>query len=297
MKKPVKKSPPKTTDKPAAKLNGSHKLNGKAPKDAKPHHEKTLEERYLSHAELTLRKHGRASTKRELRQLNSDTRADNGLPVWTDDEHENAWIALRNHDQSEELTYVGEGAEDLNRELEAQGRLVPEGEQANTDDVESTEESDEAQTDTAPAPPRVEYRPTRYLECKLTKDQIDEIREARETEDAEIGKLQAELYSVNERVKSLKKRIDTIIEDGLEASAKVRSGVEMRSVECEDRREYDAREGSLTKGELVMVTYRLDTNEAIEWRSLTVHERQGKLWDEAPAKTPGVGNEIRESAP
>ncbi len=136
------------------------------------------------------------------------------------------------------------------------------------------------------------YHPTRYIEHVLTEDEILSMREEREVHDETIDELQGELDKIKERAKHLQKRIDTESEDALAISRRIRAGSEFRDVECEERKEFDQRVDQPTFGKVVMVVYRLDTNEAIEWRELTKSERQGSLFDPA-APTPPV-TEVRE---
>lgn len=139
-------------------------------------------------------------------------------------------------------------------------------------------------------------RITRYLDCALSKDEIDEIRVVREGQDEEIERLQAELDIKAKEVSSLRKQIESLHATGLEMSRRIRTGHEMRHVACEDRREKDAREGSSTLGQEIVVSYRLDTDEAYDWRPLSMAERQGKLWDDAPAPTPPKGENVFREA-
>jgi hypothetical protein len=122
---------------------------------------------------------------------------------------------------------------------------------------------------------------TRYLKCELTDDEILCLRVERETEDEKLEELQLELATVAARAKSIKQRIDAILEDGLAKSKTIRLGYEWRNVPCEERRGADLRTDVPYTGELGVATYRLDTGECIEWRELTDQERQGKLFDEA----------------
>lgn len=135
------------------------------------------------------------------------------------------------------------------------------------------------------------FHPTRYIEHVLTEDEILTMRLEVEQHHKEIDELQEELTKLSDRCKSLKKRIDTNSEDALSLSRRVRAGKEHREIECEERRELDQRPGEPTYGKQVVVTYRLDTYEPIEWRELTRAERQGSLFDPA-APTPPV-NEFR----
>lgn len=142
------------------------------------------------------------------------------------------------------------------------------------------------------------FTPTRYLKHDFTREEVDAFREEREQHDVVIEDLEKDLEEAQDKVKSLKKRIETRQEDGMALSKKIRFGSEMRSVPCEERREIDTRLALPTTGTLIMVTYRLDTDQAVDWRKLSANERQGKLWDEAPAPSPANGSlEVREASP
>ncbi len=136
--------------------------------------------------------------------------------------------------------------------------------------------------------------PTRYLRHTLTEAEREQLRTEREEEDARIEQLTADLESLKKQAKHVSNEIDILAAKGLEKSKVVRLGWRMQDVPCEERRELDGREDSPTAGQLQMVTYRLDTGEAIEWRPLTYNERQGVLFTEAPAKTP-AGGEVRSN--
>lgn len=164
------------------------------------------------------------------------------------------------------------------------------------EDAPESEPAEAAKETAAPeAPKTYEYRPTRYLLHAFTPEEINGFRADREEKDRIIDDLEADLEGLQERVKGLKKRIDTLTDEGRLLSRRVREGSEYRNVPCEERKEPDPREGEPTFGQLMMVTYRLDTNEVIEVRELKGAERQGVLFDQAPAATPAVGNEIREA--
>lgn len=194
---------------------------------------------------------------------------------------------------------------DVLKELEAAGRISFDHEEQLYSLVESESEAEEAaaaegaEPDPSEASPDANHwgKPTRYLKHFLTAAEITLIREEREEEDREIETLRADLDTVSERAKSLKKRIEVLIEDGAEKSKRIRTGFEMRNVPCEERRQPDARVDSPTFGREIVVTYRLDTDEAIDWRELRADERQGRLFDQAPAATPANGvTELREAS-
>jgi hypothetical protein len=135
--------------------------------------------------------------------------------------------------------------------------------------------------------PAQTFGPTRYLKHLFTEGEVLEMRLKRESLDAETDTLQTELDSLAKRVKHLKSRIDANHVEGLSLSRCIRFGSEMRDVVIEERKEIDSRPESPTKGKLVMVAYRTDTEEAIDWRELSYRERQGDLFDPAAA-TPAV---------
>lgn len=192
---------------------------------------------------------------------------------------------------------------DVLKELEAAGRVRFDHEEQLYSLVEASSDDDDEAPPSSPDPsgasPDAQHwgKPTRYLKHFLTAAEVTLIREEREQEDAEIEALKTELDSVAERAKSLKKRIEVLVEDGAEKSKRIRTGFEMRNVPCEERRGIDERADSPTLGREIVITYRLDTNEAIDWRELRGDERQGRLFDQAPAATPANGvTEYREAS-
>lgn len=235
--------------------------------------------RYLSTARALLEE-ADFVTRAELRahyeeQENHALLSDETTRPWTDEEHAQAWQEVLEHDD-----FIDGGGDEESVSLRG------------ADDAPPSSHAN-GSNGRAPIDP---YAATRYLECELTKAEIDALREEREAGDAQIDQLGRELAEVKEKAKSLQKRIDVLTEDGLTTSRKIRSGVEMRDVPCEERRELDERDDSPTKGTLVVVTYRLDTNEAIDWRELRPGERQGRLFEEAPAASPRNGGvEVREA--
>lgn len=157
---------------------------------------------------------------------------------------------------------------------------------------EASDEDDE-QDEIDAAVAAVPLPKSRLLKHTFSKDEIDRFRSQREEKDVAIEALTTELDELKERCSKLKKQIDVLQDEGMTLSRRVRTGHEMRSVSTEDRKELDARDDSETKGQLVMVTYRLDTNEAVAWRELTSLEKQGELFPAAP--TP-LKTEVREAA-
>lgn len=158
-------------------------------------------------------------------------------------------------------------------------------------DLDADEDSDDdLDGEGVGAPPgaaKPSYGPTRYLKHFFTEAEVLEMRMKREDLDAEIDKLQGELDTLAKRVKYLKSCIETNQIEGLELSRSIKTGSEMRDVVVEERKEIDLRAESLTKGRTMMVAYRTDTDEAIDWRELSYAERQGSLFDPAAA-TPAV---------
>jgi hypothetical protein len=161
---------------------------------------------------------------------------------------------------------------------------------------EGDDDDDDDDDDSEPASSRDvhEYHPTRNLEHIFTEAEVHEMRIAVEKHHEEADRLQKLIDDQAEKLKSLKRRYETAIEDALSTSRRIRQGSEWQDIACEERREADSRVDEPTYGKTMMVTYRLDTNEPIEWRELNFKERQGVLWNDAPAPTPaGNGVEVR----
>lgn len=151
-------------------------------------------------------------------------------------------------------------------------------------------------SDPAPEPLKTyEYRPTRYLMHLFTSDEINGFRADREEKDRVIDDLEADLEMHQEAARKLKKRIDTLTDEGRALSKQVREGGEYRNVPVEERKELDQRPDSSTRGKLMVFAYRLDTQEVVEVRELKGAERQGILFEEAAAKTRSEGVETREA--
>ena len=113
----------------------------------------------------------------------------------------------------------------------------------------------------------------RYLSCPLTPDEIEALRTEREQEDAQIEELQADADAAQETLKKLKRQIETLQNDGMEKSKRIRTGYEMRYVPCQERRVVDD-----ATGKTIVVTYRMDTQEELERRDLRGNELQGSLF-------------------
>lgn len=268
------------------------KKNGKA-KDTKP---ATLSGAGLGYRYKSLARehveggHGKVTALLMLslfsEEENYATLSDGSKRPWTAEEHAEAWAELKEHPEAEawidaksDEEHFAENPPDAPEDMSAEsfaGATDEDEPSFHGMDDEEDDEGDEGDEDESAK------GPTRYLKKFLTKSEIDALREGREAQDEAIEKLELELAAAKKQAQSLQKRIDTMIEDGLAASKRIRVGYEMDYVRCEERREVDTREDSPTKGKTIMVTYRLDTNEAIEWRSLRADERQGKLWDDAP---------------
>lgn len=141
---------------------------------------------------------------------------------------------------------------------------------------------------------------TRYLKHVLTGDEVLDLRCQREEQDEEIERLQLEANTAAERAKGLKKRIEVLAAEGLEASKTIRTGYRYENIECVEE------EGACTEdlaklpeqvGKLGMLTRRLDTYEPIEWREFRLSERQGDLFPaEPPAPEPATDGAPVEAA-
>lgn len=121
----------------------------------------------------------------------------------------------------------------------------------------------------------------------FTRDEIDGLQKARLDIDVTIEDLTIEWEAAKEKASELKRTIEQRQADGMAISKRIRGGAEERQIPCEDRKEYDVRDGSPTKGKLMIVTYRLDTKEPIKWREPVGSERQRDLFDDdKPVPTP-----------
>jgi hypothetical protein len=162
------------------------------------------------------------------------------------------------------------------------------------DDIEagSAEEPD----DEAPAG-------TEYLLHAFTDAEVLQKRLQREALDQQIDQLVADQKVAASEAASLRKQIDAMSKAGREITRSIKSGGEMKYVPCEPRKETSPnlpqavvdKLGHPPAGELVMVTYRLDTNEAISWRALKPIEKQGQLFGDTAAPTKSNGVEVRTS--
>jgi uncharacterized coiled-coil protein SlyX len=162
-------------------------------------------------------------------------------------------------------------------------------------DAGDDEDSEDDEIERALAAPT--FQPTRQLKHFFTREEVDAFQAKRLEGDAEIDELNKQLGEQKEAVAKLKKRVDVLEDEGMKLSRRIRDKCEMRAVSVEERKEFDIREGSETKGQLMMVTYRLDTNEPFDWRELRGNERQEVLPYDAPAKTPLDGStEVRDTA-
>lgn len=159
-------------------------------------------------------------------------------------------------------------------------------------DADEDHEGDDEQDEVEAALAAPSFSPTKYLKHFFTAEEVERFRVEREEKDATIDELQKEFDEKKEAASKLKKRIDVLQDEGMTLSRRIRNKAEMRNVQCEQRKEVDRRDDSPTKGEIVMVTYRLDTDEPIEWRVPT----QRELFADGVAPTPPNGQtEIREA--
>lgn len=134
---------------------------------------------------------------------------------------------------------------------------------------------------------------TRYLECVLTHDDIQDMRSRREILDAEGDALEDRIEAADKALKAQKKSLEVLRERSLTFARTIRDGHEMRDVECyEQRTDSDAaltwdpkHDGVYPTGPArqIVVTIRRDTGDAVEWRELRANERQGALFDEVRA--------------
>ena len=141
----------------------------------------------------------------------------------------------------------------------------------NNDDGEEPDDEDDA-SDDDDASDNDEPKRTRYLKCELTIADREEKRERREELDQQVEDLDGKIETAEREVKSLKKRRDGLESEGKALSKCIRDGYESRNVPCEER---SCPNEAGTPG---IATVRLDTLERIEWRELTVAERQGRLF-------------------
>lgn len=235
-----------------------HKLEGQVNDSLPDQMFRRLEEEY---ADLGRRTRAQLEAAAELNDEHGGALMHDGTVVpWTDEQRATAWACLKGYEPAFKML-IDEDEHDQDAA------------QAEADEVVS------AMDDAGAADEPDDFAPTRYLECTLTREEIDTIREGREDGDAEIDRLSSRLEGLKADAKSAQKRIDILLEDGLNASRKIRSGVEMRNVKCEERRELDPREDSPTRGQTIVITYRLDTKEPIDWRELRAGERQGRLFE------------------
>ncbi|OLS13267.1 MAG: hypothetical protein RBG13Loki_3111 [Promethearchaeota archaeon CR_4] len=104
-----------------------------------------------------------------------------------------------------------------------------------------------------------------YLKCILTTEEKRQV--ADKLAIAVMGKdeAEAELKSVQTQIKS---KIAAIDAELIASAEKLRSGFEMRNVECRETRDFDLDNFSVV---------RLDTGELIVDRSLTMEEKQQNL--------------------
>lgn len=155
--------------------------------------------------------------------------------------------------------------------------------------VEASPKNDDEPTDAEIEKAKVTEPVRGYvlLDHTFTRDEIDGLQKARLDIDITIEDLTVEWEAAKEKASELKKTIEQRQADGMSISKRIRGGAEQRQVPCEDRKEYDVRDGSPTKGKLMIVTYRLDTKEPIRWREPVGAERQRDLFDDdKPTPTP-----------
>jgi hypothetical protein len=167
------------------------------------------------------------------------------------------------------------------------GRVVTLVEEDEDEDEDGDDDEDEDRDED------IETGKTENHKHVLTPAEIEEERKKREAEDVLIEQLLGELKAAKGEVKAKQKEVDALLKRGRERAKVCRDGFRMMQIRVEERREFDKRPG-IPPNTLAMVTYRLDTNEAIRWREPTMKERQEHLFDRA-APTPSK-TEIREPA-
>ena len=132
---------------------------------------------------------------------------------------------------------------------------------------------------TPPEPDGLAPPGTRYLKCRMTPLErgaatrkalrVDKRMRAREDT---IARLREELAEEKKGLAAELLDLRTLLQSR-------REGASYRYVKCEERQEPE-KLGDDTSP-LGVATYRLDTNERIEWRGFTRDERQGALFDPA----------------
>ena len=135
---------------------------------------------------------------------------------------------------------------------------------------------------------------TRYLRHVLTDVERHERRCEREQIDARGDTIEAELEGLKKQVKQREKALDVEREQSLAISRVLRAGVEYRDVDCAEVRVPsdiivdwelpDDREHPTGALREIAITVRIDTRRAVDWRELRADERQGTLFDDAPAE-------------
>jgi hypothetical protein len=121
---------------------------------------------------------------------------------------------------------------------------------------------------------------TRYLKCRLSpkergalsKKLRATLRSMRAKQD-HIEELRLSVRNARKELDVLETRVHTIAREADE-------GTSFRYVQCEEREEADPSYEGADEAPRGKGTYRLDTNERIEWRALNRDERQGVLFHE-----------------
>lgn len=166
------------------------------------------------------------------------------------------------------------------------GRVVTLVEQDEDDDDETEKDPERADD--------IETGKTENHKHVLSAEEIESERKKREAEDVLIEQLLGELKTAKSTVKAKQKEIDELLKKGRERAKWCRDGFRMMQVRVEERREYDKRPGA-KPNRLMMITYRLDTDEPIRWREPTHKELQEHMFDRA-APTP-KNTQVREASP
>lgn len=163
-------------------------------------------------------------------------------------------------------------AEAEKRDAEAAAKATPAVEKPQPKKKPKDDEPTEAEIEKAKVTEPV--RGQLMLEHVFSREDIDGLHKAMLDIDVEIERLDVEIDEAKEKLSDLRKSSEQKLDERMQISKRVRDGKEARPVFCEDRKEYDAREGSPTHGKPMVVTYRLDTKQPIKWRDPTPAERQ-----------------------
>jgi hypothetical protein len=113
------------------------------------------------------------------------------------------------------------------------------------------------------------------LKCRLSDDEVRELGIQSARLGALIHQEEADLKAVKSQFNA---RIDKLTAERAEADIKINAGWEFRTVECEVIKEFTTNTAR---------TIRLDTNELVRERALTIEERQQSLIPQENVGDPG----------